>query len=66
MSYNKGTRLIVVLQGDALVRVQHDEFHLDIISPAQPLKLLNAPQTATEGASQTRAPAVALAVSLLR
>ena len=37
------TRLVVVLHGDALVWVQHDKFHLDIIRPAQPMKTLSNP-----------------------
>ena len=30
-----------MLQSDALVRVKHDELHLDVISPVQPLPLLD-------------------------
>lgn len=44
LALQKGTRLIVVLQGDALVRVQHDKLHLDIVSPAQPMKLISNPE----------------------
>ena len=35
-----GANLIVVLEGDPLVWVEHNEFYLDIICPAQPLRLV--------------------------